>query len=65
MWIERTEEFTAPEKDADTYLEQLEKKYNIKSIYIRRSWLETVDVTVIYEVNMDKIVTVNWKEKEN
>ena len=65
MWIERTEEFTATVQDADTYLKQLKEKYDIRTMSIKTSWLETVDVTVTYEVNLDKIVTVTWKEKEN
>lgn len=65
MWIERTEKFTATSEDADTYLKQLKEKYIIKIMSITTDWSRFVTVKVTYDVNMDKIVTVNWKEKEN
>ena len=65
MWIERTEEFTATPEDAETYLTQLNKKYDIAYQSIRTDWSRMVEVKVTYLVNVDKIINVTWKEKEN
>lgn len=65
MWITKTEEFTATLEDAETYLKQLNKKYDIIYQSIRTDWSRIVEVKVTYLVNIDKIINVTWKEKEN
>jgi len=63
MIIRRTDEFVATSEEAISYIKQLKEKYEVVAYDVTcGSYLETHQVT--YEVNVDKIINITWKERD-
>ncbi len=66
MWIEREETILGKPEDVFSYIQQIEKKYEIVSHDIERftsSVFPEVEATIRYGVQFDKKVNITWEER--